>query len=114
VRRSGQETFLDYARRVQRELSGEMPKRSSYSHHINTRLGVIAHKHLWPSDSNTIELDLDRQAVDALGRAIADYIALNGEDESFVKAFLSWSWHNQDGPGTMERFRKAPEKLKPL
>jgi len=113
VRRSGRETFLDYARRVQRERSGEMPKRSSYSHHINTRLGVVAHKHLWPTDSDTIELDLEQQAADALGRAIADYISLDGEDERFVKAFLSWSWRNQDGPGMMEKFREAPERLKP-
>src|SRR5580704_1723709 len=63
VRRSGQETFLDYARRVQQELSGETPKRSAYSHHINTQLGVIAHKHLWSDDSGTIELDLHEQAA---------------------------------------------------
>jgi len=113
VRRSGQETFLDYARRVQRERSGEMPKRTAYSHHINTRLGVIAHKHLWPDDSDTIELDLNEQAAGALTRAIGDYISLNGEEEPFVKAFLSWSWHNQDGPGIMERFRQAPKRLKP-
>src|SRR5688500_1538280 len=61
VRRSGQETFLDYARRVQRELSGTTPKRSAYSHHINTRLGVIAHRHMWSDDSETIELDLEKQ-----------------------------------------------------
>lgn len=113
VRRSGQEAFLDYARRVQQELSGQTPKRSSYSHHINTRLGVIVHKHLSEDDSDTIELDLEEQAAGALSRAIADYIALNGQDEPFVKAFLSWSWHNQDGPGVMEKFRQAPERLKP-
>jgi hypothetical protein len=113
VRRSGQETFLDYARRIQRELSGTTPKRSAYSHHISTRLGVIAHRHMWPNDSETIELDLEEQAADALARAIVDYISLNGKEEPFVKAFLSWSWHNQDGPAIMERFRQAPERLKP-
>ena len=113
VRRSNQETFLDYARRVQRELSGETPRRSAYSHHINTRIGVIAHKHLWADDSETIELDLDEQAASALGRAIANYITLNGEKEPFVRAFLSWSWHNQDGPRLMEHYREVPERLKP-
>jgi hypothetical protein len=113
VRRSGQEAFLDYARRAYRELSGQTPKRSTYSHHINTRFGVIAHKHLWEEDSDTIELDLEEQAAGAISRAVADYISLNGKEEPFVKAFLSWSWSNQDGPGMMEKFKAAPERLKP-
>jgi len=113
VRCSGKEAFLDYARRVRQELSGQTPKRSAYSHHINTLLGVIAHKHLWEEDSDTIELDLEEQAAGALSRAIADYISLNGQDEPFVKAFLSWSWRNQDGPGLMEKFKQAPKRLKP-
>jgi len=81
VRRSGQEAFLDYAPRVYRDLGGQMPKRSAYLHHINTRLGVIAHKHLWEEDSDTIELDLEQKAADVLCRAIADYITLNGQEE---------------------------------
>lgn len=112
VKRAGKEPFVDYARRVHRELTGHMPKRTSYSHYINTRLGVIAHKHLDKDDLDTIELDLEKQATDALGRAISDYISLNGQDEPFVKAFLHWSWHNTDGPALMETFKAVPDRMK--
>jgi hypothetical protein len=113
VKRAGKEPFVDYARRVHRELAGYMPKRKSYSHHINTQLRVIAHKHLYKDDPDTIELDLEKQATDALIRAISDYISLNGQDEPFVKAFLSWHWNNTDGPTLMEKFKAVPDRMRP-
>lgn len=113
VKRAGKEPFVDYARRVYRELQGNMPKRKSYAHHIDKRLGVIAHKHLSKDDSETIELDLEKQAVDALARAIADYVELNGQDEPFVRAYLQWTWTNTDGPGLMKKFAEVPAKMRP-
>ena len=89
-----------------------MPKRQSYSHHINSELGVIVHKHLFKDEPDTVALDLEKQAADALGRAIADYVSLNGEDEPFVKAFLSWAWKNTDGPALMEKFKTVPDRMK--
>jgi len=113
VKKAGKEPFVDYARRVHTGLVGHTPKRKSYSHHIEKRLGIIAHKHLSEDDAETVDLDLEKSAVDALGRAISDYISLNGQDEPFVRAFLSWAWKNTDGPALMERFKAVPEKLKP-
>ena len=113
VKRSGKETFLDYARRIHNELVGHTPTRSKYSNHINTKLGVIAHRHFFEGESNTVELDLEKQAYDALCRAIGDYILLNGQEEPFIKAFLLWSWKNKDGPLEMERFKKVSDRLKP-
>ncbi len=113
VRRSGKEAFVDYARRVHREISGYTPKRKSYSHHINTNLGVVAHKHLFEGDSERVELDLEQQAFDALCRAMADYVTLNGEEEPFVKAFFSWAWKNKDGQALMDRFKSVPDRMKP-
>ena len=104
---------MDYARRVHRELVGYTPKRKSYSHHIDKKLGVIALKHLSKDDPDTVELDLEKQAYDALSQAISDYISLNGQDEPFVKAFLSWAWKNTDGPALMEKFKTVPDKMKP-
>lgn len=113
VKRACKEPFVDYARRVHSELVGYTPKRKSYSYHINIKLGVIAHRHLAKDDPDTVELDLEKQAVDVLGRAISDYISLNGEDEPFVKAFLSWAWKNTDGPTLMEKFKTVPDRMKP-
>src|SRR6185312_4918442 len=113
VRRAGKEAFVDYARRVFHAKAGHMSKRASYSHHINVKLGVLAHKHLGKDDPEQIELDLESMATDALCRALADYITLNGQNEPFVKAFLSWAWKNKGGAELMERYKKAPANLKP-
>ncbi len=64
-------------------------------------------------EPDEIDLDLDKMAIDALTRALADYITLNGKEDHFVKAFLSWSWKNMDGHALMEEFMKVPERLKP-
>lgn len=113
VRNAGKEPFVDYACRVHRELIGYTPKRRSYSHQIDKRLGVIAHKHLAQDDSATVELDLEKMAFDALARALADYVTLNGQEEPFVRTFYSWAWENEDGRTLMEEFKAVPDKLKP-
>lgn len=113
VRNSGKEPFVDYASRVHRELIGHTPKRRSYSHHIDKEIGVIAHKHLSKEDSETVELDLEKMAFDALVRALADYVTLNGQEELFVKAFFSWAWESKDGRALMEDFKKIPDRLRP-
>lgn len=113
VRRAGKEPFVDYARRVHNHLVGGTPKRQSFAHHIDSKLGVTAHKHLAPLDSDTVELDLEKQAADTLARAITDYTTIYGQDEQFVKAYLQWAWVNKDGPAQMEAFRAVPAKLKP-
>ena len=65
-------------------------------------------------DPETVDLDLEKMAVDAIMRALSDYITLNGQEEPFVKAFLSWAWENTDGPALMDEFKKVPKRLKPL
>lgn len=112
VRRAGKEPFVDYARRVHNYVVGWTPKRRSYAHHIDVKLGVTAHKHLAPTDPDVVELDLEQQAADALAHAIADYTALYGQDELFVKAYLQWAWVNTDGPAQMSAFKSAPAKLR--
>lgn len=113
VRNSGKEPFVDYARRVHRELVGHMPKRQSYSHHIDKKLGVIANKHLSKDDPDTVEFDLEEMAFNALARAFSDYVQLNGDGDLFVKAFYSWAWVNADGKALMEKFKNVPEKMRP-
>lgn len=113
VRNARKETFVDYACRVYRELIGRTPKRSSYSHEISKRLGIIVHKHMSKQDSETIELDLEKMALDALTRAVADYVTLNGQEEPFVRAFYGWAWENMDGRTVMNEFMKVPKRLRP-
>jgi hypothetical protein len=113
VRNEGKEPFVDYACRIHREMAGYMPKRQSYSHHIDKQLGIIAHKHMGQQDSETIDLNLEKMACNALERAVADYVTLNGQEEGFIKAFLQWSWEHKDGPALMEAFKEVPAKLRP-
>lgn len=113
VMNEGKEPFVDYACRVHREISGSMPKRKSYSHYIDKRLGIIVHKHMGEEDSETVDLDIEKMACEAITRAVADYVNLNGQDEPFIKAFLQWAWQHKGGPALMEAFTKAPKKVKP-
>ena len=113
VRRSGKEPFVDYARKVHNAIVGYTPKRKAYSHHIDKRLGVVAHKHLGKEDPETVDLDLEKLAIDALNRAVTDYVSLNGENEAFVRAFPSWAWKNTDGAKLMEQYKAVPDRLKP-
>lgn len=114
VKKAGKEPFVDYARRVFQAYIGYTPKRKSYSHHIDKKLGGVAHKHLSKGDPDTVELDLEKLAADALIRAIADYISLNGQNEPFVRMFMAWTWKNMDGPTLMEKFNSASKKMKPI
>ena len=113
VQDSGKEPFVDYACRVHRGLVGHTPKRQSYSHHIDKKLGVITHKHLSKDDSDTVELDLDEMAFNALARALSDYVKLYGDSELFVKAFYQWAWVNTDGRALMEKFKNVTESMRP-
>lgn len=113
VNRAGKETFVDYARRVHEAHAGFTPKRKSYAHHIDKKLGVVAHKHLAQDDSDDVDLDLEKMAVDSVARAIHDYVSLSGQDEDFVKAFLQYVWDHSDGAKLMSQYDAEPAQVKP-
>lgn len=113
VKRAGRETFIDYARRVHEAQIGFTPKRKSYAHYIDKKLGVIAHKHLAQDDPETIDLDLEKMAIDAVARAMHDYVSLNGQEEPFVKAFFQYTWVHSDGEKMMETYHAQPNRVKP-
>jgi hypothetical protein len=113
VRNAGKEPFVDYARRVYREKVGYTPKRQSYNHHIDKKLGVIVHKHMGKQEPDTVELDLEKMAFDALARSLSNYVAINGQEEPFVRAFFNWAWENKDGRALMDEYMKVPKRLKP-
>ena len=113
LRNAGKEPFVDYARRFYKGKEGYTPKRASYAHYIDNRLGIIVHKHMNSTDSNTVELDLDQLAFDALGKAMSDYVKLNGQDEPLVIAFFNWAWVNKNGAEALDIYLKQPDEIKP-
>ncbi len=76
------------------------------------RLGIIPHKHISPTCLNTLEIDLQKSAEDAITKAIADYTTLYGKEHAFIKAFLSWAWVNRDGPQVMKDHENLPARIK--
>lgn len=112
VRNSGKEPFVEYARRVHEVLNGNTPSKEKFNHFIDKTLGIIPLKHMNNVDPLTVELDLEQNAVDALTKAISDYIQLYGQEEIFIKKFLSWRWKNTDNSQLIELYKNRPEKLK--
>lgn len=112
VKNNGGEPFVDFACRVHDALVGYTPPRNKYKHHIDKELGVTAHKHMSSSDSEDVEIDLEKSAADSLIRALSDYTTLKGQEENFVKEFFRWAWKNMDGEEIMESYNKMPNKIK--
>lgn len=108
----GKEPFIDYACRVHEAQKGKKPPRKKYGYFIDNFLGVIAHKHMSKDCDLYTELDLHQSAVDSLIRAVADYVTLYGQDEKFIKQFLSWTSRHMDSDKLMEAYQNAPKKLK--
>ena len=112
VKNSGGEPFVDYACRVHNAIAGHTPPRNMYKHHIDKKLGITAHKHMGSGDSEYVEMDLEQSAADSLIKALSDYTTLNGQEESFVKAFFGWAWENMDGEEIMESYKNIPHKMR--
>lgn len=111
ARNAGEEPFIDYACRIHNHLKKTTPGREKYNHFINITLGIIPHKHMRDSDSENVELDLLRCALNSLIVATSDFVTLYGRDEPFVKAFLLWTWHNTNGKKLMEELKDVPTNL---
>ncbi len=112
VRNEDETAFIDYARNVQNVLGGSTPPRAKYGRYINERLGINPHKHMSPACPNTLEIDLQKSAEDAITKAIGDYTTLYGQEHEFIKAFLRWAWVNRDGPKVMKDHENLPARIK--
>lgn len=109
---AGKEAFVDYACRIYAHINKtQTPSRQKFKHHIDKTLGIPPHKHMSGSDPETVELDLFQCAEDGLTRTISDYVALYGQEESFIKNFLLWKWHSRDGKKLMEELKGVSKKL---
>jgi hypothetical protein len=112
VRNAGKVPFVDYAREIANHYQGATPPRSSYSRHINDWLGINDHKHMSADTPETLEIDLQKSAEDAIAKAVADFVTLYGQDHDFIQAYLRWMWINRNGPELMENYKQFPERLK--
>ena len=112
VKRAGKEPFVDYARRVHEVMIGRTPKRQSYVHHIEKKVGITPNKHLAIDEPDNVEIDLETSARDALIRTMADYTVLAGEDEPFVKAFFQYCWSSMDASAIMEKYALVPTRMR--
>jgi hypothetical protein len=104
--------FIDFARNIFSASGFATPARSKYARYINDALGINDHKHMSPDSPDTLELDLEKSAEDAIIKAIADYVPLYGQDHDFIKAFLQWAWVNRNGPQVMAEYEKLDAKVK--
>ncbi len=111
VRNAGETPFIDFACEVYEfHNKGQTPPREKYNHYMDKLLGISAHKHMSSKCPLTISIDLEKCAPYALTKAVADYITLYGQQESFIKAFLSWSYKHQRDE-VMEVCKNIPEKF---
>jgi hypothetical protein len=112
VRNSGGVPFVDYACNVHNHLQGTTPARQKYNRHINDKFGINDLKHMRPDSPETLEIDLDKCAADAILKAVADYKTLYGAEEDFIKGFFTWAWMNLDGPQIMKDYADFTKKMK--
>lgn len=112
VAQANKEPFVDYARRIHQAIEGSTPKRKTYFHHIEQKLGITAHKHFSQKDSDTVELDLEKMAVDSVIRAMGDYVSLAGDKESWVQAFYQYTWRTLDGKSLLAQYSAIPDRFK--
>jgi hypothetical protein len=112
VRIEGKIPFIDFARNIRTIHGAPIPPRAKYARYVNDRLGINDHKHMSPDCPDTLDIDLQESAEDAITKAIADYAPLYGQEHDFIKAYLHWAWVNRNGPQVMKEYEKMPVKLR--
>ena len=107
----GKTPFIDFGRNIHHSVAGRLVARRTYNRHVNDTLGINSLKHMSPDSPNTLEIDLEKNAENAITKAVADYVPLFGQEHDFIKAFLQWAWVNRNGPQVMEEYyEKFAEK----
>jgi hypothetical protein len=92
VRNQGKTPFVDYARSL---APGPTPPRGTSNRVINELLGINPHKHMNPESPDTLEIDLEKCAENAITKAVGDHVTLHGREHDFIKPFLHWAWINR-------------------
>jgi hypothetical protein len=56
---------------------------------INDILGINPHKHMNAYCPDTLEIDLEKCAEDAITKAVADHVTLHGREHDLLNGFSS-------------------------
>jgi hypothetical protein len=112
ARNAGQTPFIDFARNIATARGIPTPARAKYRRYVNDRLGINDHKHMSSESPESLEIDLQKSAEDAIGKAIADYVPVYGREHDFIQAYLQWAWVNRDGAKIMRDYEKLPARVK--
>ncbi len=93
---AGQENFTDFMIRQSSDDCLSNETRASHGRQINDTLYINDLKHMDVGEDGYIVMDVDRCALGAILKALANYITIAGREKDFVKAFLAWIRLNLD------------------
>ncbi|MBY4733695.1 hypothetical protein K6V90_24465 [Cupriavidus pauculus] len=97
VLNTGQENFTDSIIKMEVEKGEQGRTRAETGKAVNDMLLINALKHFDENDSGIVEVDdLEECAFAAILKAMANYVALAGRNEDWVRAFFLWVSKNMD------------------
>lgn len=96
VLNSGKENFTDHMLRLEVEKGAEPLTREVFGKGINDALFINQLKHMDDDDNGVIEIEPEECAIAAILKALANYVALSGQQKDIVLAFKAWARQNLD------------------
>lgn len=96
VLNSGKENFTDHMLRWEVEQGAEPLTREVYGKGMNDTLFINQLKHMDDDDNGVIEIEPEECALAAILKALANYVALAGQQKDIVLAFKAWVRQNLD------------------
>ena len=96
VLNSGKENFTDQMLRWEVEKGADPLSREVYGKGMNDTLFINQLKHMDDDDNGVIEIEPEECALAAILKALANYVALAGQQKDIVLAFKAWVRQNLD------------------
>lgn len=91
---AGKPNFSDELMKLDMDKTGVIANRSEHGRAVNDMLMINALKHLDSGEDEYVEIDLFVSSLATVAKAVANYVALCGDDAEFVKAFKLWAQFN--------------------
>jgi hypothetical protein len=88
---AGKPNFSDQLMKLDADKTGVIPNRSEHGRAVNDMLMINALKHMDSGDDEYVEMDLFVSSMATVAKAVANYVALCGDDVDFVHAFKLWA-----------------------
>ena len=96
VLNTGQENFTETLLKEAASKGEGNETIQSIGRSINDMLFINDLKHMDEGEDGYIDIDIEKCAVAAILKALANYVILAGRDRDFVQAFLAWGQQNLD------------------